>query len=56
MKLKEAWQKFRQTSARIKADKRNRALDEWRRSYPKEYASWLAAGCPAIFICRQLDE
>jgi len=51
-RLKEAWQKFWQSSDRIKADKRNRALDEWRRSHPKEYASWLAAGCPEIFIYR----
>ena len=53
-RLKKAWQKFKQTSARIKADKRNRALDEWRRSYPKEYASWLAAGCPDIFIYKPI--
>jgi len=51
-RLKKAWQKYWQASARIKAEKRQRALAEWQQNYPKEYASWLDAGCPEIFIYR----
>jgi hypothetical protein len=51
-RLKEKWKQIRQTFAKIEADRQQRALDEWQKSHPKEYALWLAAGCPAIFICK----
>ena len=50
--LLKAWQKFWQSSARIKAEKRQRALAEWQQNYPKEYAMWLAEGRPNFFIYR----
>ena len=53
-RLKEKWQKTRQTFARITLDRRNRAIDEWRRNHPKEYAMWLVEGCPEIFIYKPI--
>jgi len=54
-RLLKAWKNARQTFARIEADRRARVLAEWQHNYPKEYALWLSAGRPAVFIYRQLD-
>ena len=53
-RLKETWQKIRQTNARIKADKRQRSVADWQSQYPDEYNAWLSAGCPEIFIYKPI--
>ena len=56
--LKGEWQKIRKTFAKINKARDRRDRADWKVKHPKEYAKWLDAGCPDIFIYEEnkLDE
>ena len=56
--LKGEWQKIRKTFAKINKERDRHDREDWKVKHPKEYAKWLDAGCPDIFIYEEnkLDE
>ena len=51
-KLLQRLQKIKQAFIQFRLNKRQKALEEWNKAHPEEYALWISVGRPQAVVYR----